>query len=444
MFRFAARVLSAAALTACLAGAPPAQEPAGDGPRYRFEPDTELVYLGDRKTEGTIDITRRTRLNIWVLRKNADGSHRLIVRTETKLVIRGDAREPQVEFGFCDARDDGTFDPARATTSATLALPPLPAPSAWRDAAAKVAHDGTTYRYRILPADDSGDLVVRYDTDSVENRIYDLTASATVRFDPELSLPRTIESRSSQGYGFQTTSEGRLELMVVQTHYDDWVARLAVELEACANAQDCYRARIASAAKDPTELDLAAAEAKRALAQALDGLEIDQVREQLQRMLDRHDASTKYAKEDAERFAKLRGQPSAAWESTDFDDRPQSIARHAGEVVVLDFWYRGCGWCIKAMPQIQEVARHFAEQPVVVLGMNTDRKDEDARFVIDAMGLGYPTVRAQGLPEKYGVRGFPTVVLIDRKGVVRDFHVGYAPDLSQTLIGAIDELLAER
>ena len=37
-----------------------------------------------------------------------------------------------------------------------------------------------------------------------------------------------------------------------------------------------------------------------------------------------------------------------------------------GKVVVLDFWYRGCGWCIRAMPQMKQLADDFSETPDAV------------------------------------------------------------------------------
>jgi thioredoxin-related protein len=79
---------------------------------------------------------------------------------------------------------------------------------------------------------------------------------------------------------------------------------------------------------------------------------------------------------------------------------------------------------------------------VAVIGMNTDSKEEDAQFVIDKMALNYPTLKATGLPEKYNVRGFPTLVILDQEGVIRDFHVGYSPKLKQDVIESIDKLLA--
>lgn len=95
------------------------------------------------------------------------------------------------------------------------------------------------------------------------------------------------------------------------------------------------------------------------------------------------------------------------------------------------------------MPQIKEVVEHYKVKPVVVLGMNTDDGEKDARFVVDKLQLNYATLQAAaGLSEKYGVQGFPTLILIDQEGIVRGRHVGYSPDLRDELIAEIDGLLA--
>jgi thiol-disulfide isomerase/thioredoxin len=93
------------------------------------------------------------------------------------------------------------------------------------------------------------------------------------------------------------------------------------------------------------------------------------------------------------------------------------------------------------MPQIKEVVEHYRGQNVAVLGMNTDRDEQDARFVVDKLGLNYATLKATGLPAKFAVQGFPTLVIVDQHGIVRKRHVGYSPTLREELIEEIDRLL---
>ena len=79
-----------------------------------------------------------------------------------------------------------------------------------------------------------------------------------------------------------------------------------------------------------------------------------------------------------------------------------------------------------AMPQVKELAKHYRGRPVAVFGMNNDRVQDDAKFVAREMQLDYPVLLSQELPGKYGVSGFPTLIVVDQQGNVSDIHVGYS------------------
>jgi thiol-disulfide isomerase/thioredoxin len=117
------------------------------------------------------------------------------------------------------------------------------------------------------------------------------------------------------------------------------------------------------------------------------------------------------------------------------------MAGLSGKVVVMDFWYRGCGWCMYAMPQIKQLAADYKDKNVIVLGMNTDREIADAKLVVSEFDLTYPQIRAEQIPQLFGVQGFPTTIVIDQKGIVRGIHVGYSPTLHNDVAKQIDELI---
>src|SRR5262249_3912049 len=144
------------------------------------------------------------------------------------------------------------------------------------------------------------------------------------------------------------------------------------------------------------------------------------------------------------RFADVIGKPSADWETTDLDGKPHALKDYRGKVVVMDFWYRGCGWCIRAMPQVNQLATDFRDEPVAILGMNTDEEEQDARLVVDKMQLTYPVLKAGGLPKKYQITGFPTLVIIDQQGNVHEVEVGYSPTLRDDVAKIIKSLLKQK
>ena len=160
--------------------------------------------------------------------------------------------------------------------------------------------------------------------------------------------------------------------------------------------------------------------------------------------LKNHDKFEKHYIDEAKRFAELIGHAAPSWEIKDLEGRTHSLDQYRGKVLVLDFWYRGCGWCMRAMPQVKHVADHYRGRPVAVFGMNNDQKVDDAKFVVEKMELDYPVLRSDETPGKYGVRGFPTLIVIDQEGRVADIHTGYSPRLFENVTAAVDRLLAHK
>jgi len=147
--------------------------------------------------------------------------------------------------------------------------------------------------------------------------------------------------------------------------------------------------------------------------------------------------------DNAKAQASVKAAAPADWTAKDLDGKDYALKDYRGKVVFLDYWYRGCGWCMRAMPQVKEVAEKYKDKGVVVLGMNTDENVSDAKFVVDAMKLNYPVLRAKELVETYKVNsfGFPTLIVIDQTGVVKAMHIGYSPTLKDDLSKIIDGLL---
>ncbi len=119
----------------------------------------------------------------------------------------------------------------------------------------------------------------------------------------------------------------------------------------------------------------------------------------------------------------------------DLDGNDVKLSNYRGKVVVLDFWATWCGPCKAALPHVQELAAHYADQDVVVIASCTsDERDEFTDWVA-THGSKYPNVlfahdAAGKKPERasralYGVGGIPHQFVIDRTGKIVAEVVGY-------------------
>ncbi len=135
-----------------------------------------------------------------------------------------------------------------------------------------------------------------------------------------------------------------------------------------------------------------------------------------------------------------------------------SRADLAGKIVLLDFWATWCGPCLKELPQIQALIEGYAKDKkdvlIVAVSQDNDPKEPVAvRKLIEStlekqkLNLTLDPVGKVALDpsnsvgEAFQVEGYPTVVVLDAKGIVRAAHVGYSAEVGKTLGREVDALL---
>lgn len=97
------------------------------------------------------------------------------------------------------------------------------------------------------------------------------------------------------------------------------------------------------------------------------------------------------------------------------------------DMVVLNFWFANCYYCIQEFPYIDEVYAQY-KSDVEVLAINPVDPSGDIKYVKDNYGLSFPmTECGWDIPDAFGVDGYPTTVIIDRYGVICMVESGGRP-----------------
>jgi thiol-disulfide isomerase/thioredoxin len=140
------------------------------------------------------------------------------------------------------------------------------------------------------------------------------------------------------------------------------------------------------------------------------------------------------------------GMEAPDFEYVGVDGKPVKLSAFRGKVVAIDFWATWCGPCMALVPHAIELQSKLSGEGFTFLGFSADRALDDLTKELTKRPLPWPNVfmdKAKGktLSELWNVRGYPTLVLVDRKGVIRHRFLGVD---AETLDKAIAELVAEK
>lgn len=136
-------------------------------------------------------------------------------------------------------------------------------------------------------------------------------------------------------------------------------------------------------------------------------------------------------------------------QGTGFDGAAIDTKEWLGSVVLVDFWGSWCGPCKAQMPAIKGLREKYGAQGLRVVGIVVDKPSKAKKYLSEA-GYDWPQIvdpdaeaSTESIPDhfiatQYGVNGFPTLLLIDRQGMLRR-----APNDEAKLDAAIQELLAK-
>ena len=122
------------------------------------------------------------------------------------------------------------------------------------------------------------------------------------------------------------------------------------------------------------------------------------------------------------------GKPAPEIEGVDIDGKPLKLSDYRGKVVVLVFWGSWCGPCMAQVPHEREFVERLKGKPFALLGVDCEADKDAARQAMARERMTWPNwydgAPATGpIAERYHVRSYPSVFVLDAKGVIRSRRV---------------------
>jgi peroxiredoxin len=109
-----------------------------------------------------------------------------------------------------------------------------------------------------------------------------------------------------------------------------------------------------------------------------------------------------------------------------------------GHVVLIDFFATWCGPCVATMPHVEELHERLGARGLKVIGVSTEAPPIVAAAA-QRFRLKYTLAsdESEGVSGSYHVFALPTMVVIDRQGVVREVSVADVDAVDSAIAAAL-------
>jgi cytochrome c biogenesis protein CcmG, thiol:disulfide interchange protein DsbE len=126
-----------------------------------------------------------------------------------------------------------------------------------------------------------------------------------------------------------------------------------------------------------------------------------------------------------------------------FDGDLYTLEASQGQIILLNFWGNWCAPCHAEAPDLQDIHEEYADDGVLLLGVNYIDVAANALEFIERYGITYPNGPdvAETIAQTYNLQSTPQTYIIGRDGKLTHIFIGQVN--YEMLAEAIESLLAQ-
>ncbi|RJQ48252.1 MAG: hypothetical protein C4538_04115 [Nitrospiraceae bacterium] len=140
------------------------------------------------------------------------------------------------------------------------------------------------------------------------------------------------------------------------------------------------------------------------------------------------------------------GQPAPSFTLNSIGGKYVSLSEYKGEVVILIYWKTGHERSLMALKDADQEMKKYDKKGVRAISVIADSDSkEEAASALKSSGIDFPVLidADRQLYSNYGIRVYPSTIIIDKQGMVAYDIPSHAPSYRNTLDGYIRQVLGE-
>jgi thiol-disulfide isomerase/thioredoxin len=113
------------------------------------------------------------------------------------------------------------------------------------------------------------------------------------------------------------------------------------------------------------------------------------------------------------------------------NSKPLTISGLKGRVVLVEFWTFGCVNCKNIIPHLRTWHDKYYQAGLTIVGVHSpefpwEKPFDKMQEATERLAIKFPVVQDNNFDiwQRYNIWAWPTIVLVDKKGVIRYSHIG--------------------
>ena len=153
-----------------------------------------------------------------------------------------------------------------------------------------------------------------------------------------------------------------------------------------------------------------------------------------------NEAALRQARIDAFKNS-LINKPVKSFHLTDLNGKKWNSKDLSGKTVVINFWFTACKPCIQEMIYLNKLVEENKDSSVVFIAPAPENETQIKKCLKKYAFEYNITPSSTDFISAMNIENFPTHLVIDKEGIIRQVFIGYADDIKEKLQAEINNLM---
>lgn len=140
---------------------------------------------------------------------------------------------------------------------------------------------------------------------------------------------------------------------------------------------------------------------------------------------------------------KFIGEKACVVNDLSIENEKINTKKFSDEVIVYNFWFTTCAPCKKEIPNLNALKEKYKDKNVHFVAIALDPEYLIKNF-LKTTPFKYDIIaEGRSIAQKFDINAYPTNIVVDKKGIIQFYEIGYKSDISERMANSIDESLSK-